>query len=198
MRVAAGAVKGHKLRSSRGTVLRPTSMKVKEALFNILGERIKGALFVDFFAGTGNIGIEALSRGADHVVFVENHLPSIRLLKDNLNACRFNRKATVSVMDSIIFLKKAKKWSRKFDILFADPPYHGLLAERFLRHLSKSDMIAKRTCVVIEHFHKVPLPDKTDGLTLVRRYHYGDTLLSIYQCDSSDELKDFSTLMEQA
>jgi 16S rRNA (guanine(966)-N(2))-methyltransferase RsmD len=191
MRVAAGAVKGHKLRSSRGMLLRPTSMKVKEALFNILGERIKGALFVDFFAGTGNIGIEALSRGADHVVFVENHLPSIKLLKDNLNTCGFKQKATISVTDAITFLKKAKRWSRKFDILFADPPYHGPLAERFLRHLSKSDMISKNAYVVIEHFHKVPLPDKADDLQLIRRYHYGDTLLSIYQHESKDEAGDF-------
>ena len=187
MRVSAGAVKGRKLRSSRGMVLRPTAMKVKAALFNVLGDQIKGTTLVDFFSGTGNIGIEALSRGANHVVFVEKHAPSVKLLKDNLNACGFNHKATVYTMDAITFLKKAQKWSRNFDLLFADPPYHGPLAERFLRHLGKSDMITKRTIVVIEHFHKVPLPEETGGLSLVRRYRYGDTLLSIYKRHSQDK-----------
>jgi 16S rRNA G966 N2-methylase RsmD len=81
------------------------------------------------------------------------------------------------------------------DILFADPPYHGPLAERFLRHLGKSDMITKRTIVIIEHFHKMPLPEETDGLNLVRRYRYGDTVLSIYKRDSQDKLGgDFATV----
>jgi len=187
MRVSAGTVKGHKLRSSQGMVLRPTGMKVKEALFNVLGDQVKEATFVDFFAGTGNIGIEALSRGADHVEFVEKHAPSVKLLKDNLKACGLSQKAAVYTMDAITFLKMAQKWSKHFDIVFADPPYHGPLAERFLRHLGKSDMITKRTIVIIEHFHKIPLPEKTHGLSLVKHYRYGDTLLSIYKRNSQDE-----------
>jgi 16S rRNA (guanine(966)-N(2))-methyltransferase RsmD len=168
-------------------------MKVKEALFNVLADRIKGATFLDFFAGTGNIGIEALSRGADHVVFVEKHVPSVKLLKDNLNACGLIHKATVYAMDAFTFLKKLKKRPAAggplsgVDILFADPPYHGPLAERFLQQLGKSDMITKRTIVVIEHFHKIPLPEETGGLSLARRYRYGDTLLSVYKHDSQGQ-----------
>ncbi len=181
MRVSAGVVKGHRLRSSRGMALRPTATKVKEALFDVLGDRVKGARLVDFFAGTGNVGIEALSRGADHVVFVENHPPSVRLLKNNLTACGLHSKAKVYTMDATAFLKRFKKTPVTFDILFADPPYHGPLAERFLRQLGKSDMITERTLVVIEHFHKLPLPERAGRLGLVKRYRYGDTLLSVYR-----------------
>jgi 16S rRNA (guanine(966)-N(2))-methyltransferase RsmD len=162
--------------------LRPTATKVKEAIFDVLGVRVRGAQFVDFFAGTGNIGIEALSRGADHVVFVENHRPSVRLLKSNLNACGLAHKATVYTMDAMAFLKRVKKWYVTFDILFADPPYHGPLAQNFLRVLSKSDILDKKGCIVVfEHFHKLLLPERTGCLGLVKRYHYGDTLLSVYE-----------------
>jgi 16S rRNA (guanine(966)-N(2))-methyltransferase RsmD len=161
--------------------LRPTAMKVKEALFDVLENRVKGASLVDFFAGTGNVGIEALSRGADHVVFVEHHPPSVRLLRNNLTACGFHSKAKIYTMDATAFLRRFKKTPETFDILFADPPYHGPLAERFLRHLGRSDMITERTLVVIEHFHKLLLPERTGCLRLVKRYRYGDTLLSIYR-----------------
>lgn len=241
MRVSAGVVKGHRLRSSRGMALRPTATKVKEALFDVLGERIKGASLIDFFAGSGNVGIEALSRGAEHVVFVEHHSPSVRLLRNNLTACGLHFKAKVYTMDAFTFLKKIKKRPvtggpssgsaqamfqaqpehggrgacedlqnanrsgptpnagpgrggiggpfspsphgppHAIDILFADPPYHGPLAERFLRQLGKSDMITERTLVVIEHFHKSPLPERAGHLGLVKRYRYGDTLLSVYR-----------------
>jgi 16S rRNA (guanine(966)-N(2))-methyltransferase RsmD len=161
--------------------LRPTATKVKEALFDVLGDRIKGASLVDFFAGTGNVGIEALSRGAEHVVFVEHHPHSVRLLKNNLTACGLHSKAKVYPMDATAFLRRVKKTQGTFHILFADPPYHGPLAERFLRQLGKSDMITERTLVVIEHFHKLSLPEKTGRLSLGKRYRYGDTLLSVYR-----------------
>ncbi len=161
--------------------LRPTATKVKDALFDVLRDQVKGARVVDFFAGTGNVGIEALSRGADHVVFVENHVPSVRLLRNNLTACGLHHKAKIYTMDATAFLRRLKKTPETFDILFADPPYHGPLAERFLRQLGKSDMIAERTLVVIEHFHKLPLPEKAGHLGLVKRYRYGDTLLSVYR-----------------
>ncbi|MCI0528161.1 MAG: RsmD family RNA methyltransferase, partial [Nitrospira sp.] len=195
-----------------GMALRPTATKVKEALFNVLRDQVKGARVVDFFAGTGNVGIEALSRGADHVVFVENHAPSVRLLRNNLTACGLHSKAKIYTMDAFTFLKKIKRRlaaggpssgsasdgpgrggigghfplyphgpPHTINILFADPPYHGPLAERFLRHLGKSDMIAERTLVVIEHFHKLPLPERAGCLGLVKRYRYGDTLLSVYR-----------------
>jgi 16S rRNA (guanine966-N2)-methyltransferase len=162
-------------------VLRPTTTKVKEALFDVLGDRIKGASLIDFFAGTGNVGIEALSRGAKHVLFVEHHSPSVRLLKYNLTACGLLSKARVYNMDTGAFLKRLKKTPVTFDILFADPPYHGPLAERFLRQLGKSDMITERTLLVIEHFHKQILPERAGRLSLVKRYRYGDTLLSVYR-----------------
>lgn len=184
MRVSAGINRGLRLRSTRGTVLRPTATKVKEALFNVLGPRVIGATFVDFFAGTGNVGIEALSREAAHVVFVEKHRPSISLLKSNLSRCGLTHKATIYTRDATDYLQRVKKWQVTFDILFADPPYHGPLAESFLRCLGNSDIIKKSSIVVFEHFHKLLLPETAGCLELVRRYRYGDALLSFYQSSS--------------
>ena len=191
MRISGGTVRGLTLRSSRGTFLRPTATKVKEALFDVLGPRVIGANLVDFFAGMGNIGIEALSRGAAHVVFIEKHRPSIRLLKTNLVRCGLSHKATLYNMDATAFLRRFKRRAHcpphTFDILFADPPYHGPLAQSFLRHLGQSDIITKNSIVVFEHFHKQVLPERTGCLRLVKRYHYGDTLLSLYQYQSTSD-----------
>ena len=191
MRISGGTVRGLTLRSSRGTFLRPTATKVKEALFDVLGPRVIGANLVDFFAGTGNIGIEALSRGAAHVVFIEKHRPSIRLLKANLARCGLSHKAPIYNMDATAFLRRFKRTPHgpppTFDILFADPPYHGPLAQSFLRHLGQSDIINKNSIVVFEHFHKQVLPERTGCLRLVKRYRYGDTLLSLYQYQSTSD-----------
>ena len=200
MRISGGTVRGLTLRSLRGTFLRPTATKVKEALFDVLGPRVIGATLVDFFAGTGNIGIEALSRGAAHVVFIEKHRPSIKLLKTNLARCGLSDKATLCNMDATVFLRRFKRrpvtegrasgfagagLPHPFDILFVDPPYHGPLAQSFLRHLGQSDIINKNSIVVFEHFHKQVLPERTGCLGLVKRYRYGDTLLSLYQYQST-------------
>ena len=191
MRISGGTVRGLMLRSSRGTYLRPTATKVKEALFNVLGPRVIGANLVDFFAGTGNIGIEALSRGAAHVVFIEKHQPSIRLLMSNLVRCGLSHKANIYNMNATAFLRRFKKRLHSpppsFDILFADPPYHSPLAKSFLRQLGQSDIINSNGILVFEHFHKQNLPERTGCLRLVRRYRYGDTLLSLYQYQSTSD-----------
>jgi 16S rRNA (guanine966-N2)-methyltransferase len=187
MRVSGGAIRGFRLRSLRGAVLRPTAEKVKEAIFNVLGPKVIGANVADIFAGTGNIGIEALSRGAAHVLFVERHLPSVRLLKNNLTTCGLTHKALVYTMDASGFLRRAARQSMMFDILYADPPYHTPVAERFLRQLGKSDIMSESGIVVIEHFQKKSLPDKTGCLSVLKRYRYGDTLLSFYEFSTAGE-----------
>lgn len=181
MRISAGTAKGLKLRSARGAILRPTAVKVKEALFDILGDKVVNTRFGDFFAGTGSVGIEALSRGAAHVVFVEHHRPSVHILKSNLLKSGFVEKATVYTMDVMTFFKKTRHLALHLDILFGDPPYHTPLAEVFLRHLGRSAIIKNHGIVILEHFHRTDLPKRAGHLVWVKRYRYGDTCLSFYQ-----------------
>ena len=185
MQVVGGEKKGVKIRSLRGMALRPTATRVKEAFFDVLGPRAAGATMADFYAGTGSVGIEALSRGAKRVSFIENHLPSVKVLKTNLTASGLGHRAKVHTMDSVAYLRWAKRHFCVFDLLYVDPPYHGPLAEHFLRRLSSSGIVKAGGIVVIEHFHKQPLPAVSGHLKIDRCYSYGDTRLSLYHATYS-------------
>jgi len=176
MRIIAGDAKGRRLFSPKGENLRPTSDKVKEALFNILAFRIVSASFLDLYAGCGSVGIEAISRGAKNVVFVEKNKTNILLLKKNLSL--FPDYHAVHVFEGTVlhFLKKNKD---TFDIIFIDPPYaEG--NEEILQTLGCYDNISPGGLVIIEHFHKKNLPDTAGVLSLLKRYRYGGTTLTFY------------------
>jgi 16S rRNA (guanine966-N2)-methyltransferase len=154
MRILGGASRGRQLEGpSQGT--RPTAGRVKAALFNILSERIPGARFLDLFAGTGAIGIEALSRGASRVTFVESDADCVRVVKSNLRRSGYDHLAEVRSITASRFLKQPPR-----------EPYDGI--------------IAVNGVVIIEHFHKAPSPVQVDRLILTKSYRYGDTFLSIY------------------
>jgi 16S rRNA (guanine966-N2)-methyltransferase len=177
MRIIGGTSRGRQLDGpSQGT--RPTAGRVKAALFNILSERILGARFLDLFAGTGAIGIEALSRGAGRVTFVESDSASVRIVKSNLRRSGYEHLAEVRSMTAIRFLKQPMP--EPYDIAFIDPPYHGNEAADVLPLLGRNAIIAANGVVIIEHFHKAPPPVQVDCLILTKSYRYGDTFLSIY------------------
>ena len=123
MRVIAGSHRGRRLSGPRGTTLRPTSDKVREALFSILGTRIPGSRFLDLYAGTGAVGIEALSRGATIVTFVESDPKAVQVMRKNLTACGMLDQAVVRVGPTQTFLRQPQSWDGPYDVLFADPPY---------------------------------------------------------------------------
>ena len=176
MRIIAGDAKGRRLFSPKGENLRPTSDKVKEALFNILAFRIVGASFLDLYAGSGSVGIEAISRGAKNVAFVEKNKTNILLLKKNLSLFPDHHAIHVFEGTALHFLKKNKD---VFDIVFIDPPYADG-SEAILQALGCYDKIPSDGLVIIEHFHKQTLPDMAGSLSFLKQYRYGGTALTLY------------------
>ena len=179
MRILGGALRGRRVAGPSGTSTRPTAGRVKAALFNILSDRIPGARFLDLYAGTGLIGIEALSRGAGHVTFVESNPASSRVVKSNLRHCGYAHLADVRAVTASRFLKQPLQ--QPYDIVFVDPPYEAVEESTVLPLLGGGAIIGTNGVVVIEHFHKVPLPVQVGRLVFVKSYRHGDTILSVYQ-----------------
>ena len=182
MRVIAGSQKGRRLMGPVGPGLRPTSDRVKEALFSILSPHIEGARFLDLYAGTGAIGIEALSRGAQQSTFVESHPASLRILRENLQRCGLTSSADIRSCTAALFLRRHEREGQPYDIVFADPPYH----ERdggsdLLSSLAASAIIADESLVLLEHFTKLTVPPQVGRLVRLRQYRYGDTTLSVFR-----------------
>jgi 16S rRNA (guanine(966)-N(2))-methyltransferase RsmD len=176
MRVTGGTGRGQRLKVPTGSRVRPTSDKVKQALFNILGDRVIDASFLDLYAGAGGIGIEALSRGAGRVVFIDSSRESLTAIKSNIELTGFSDRAQVTASKVETFLKKS---SEQYDIVFLDPPYAEDMQP--LLELIAGSGIVKPGCVVIaEHFKKQPSPEKAGPLTLYREAKYGDTVLAFY------------------
>lgn len=180
MRVIAGLQKGRRLLGPKGSGLRPTADRVKEALFSLLGARIIGARFLDLYAGTGAIGIEALSRGAQRVTFVESNPASLRVLRANLERCGLTPAADIHACSAAVFLRRANARRGPYDIVFADPPYHSNSGEKLLPSLEHGAIITTESTVILEHFTKRTVPPQVGRLTRLRQYCYGDTTLSVF------------------
>ena len=189
MRVIAGKAKGTKLTSIKGSQVRPTLDQVRETLFNILGHDLSGEYFLDWFGGAGAIGIEALSRGAEKVVWVENNRQSQNLIYANLKKCRFesNDKSESSVfewellkIDALQALPILEKKSLKFDFIYIDPPFADNLYEKCLIGLSKSQLLKKESLIVVEHKNKNILREIYGRLLRSDQRQSGDTSLSFY------------------
>jgi 16S rRNA (guanine966-N2)-methyltransferase len=175
MRVIAGRFKGRRLQAPPGLATRPTSDRVREALFSILGERVPGARVLDLFAGSGALGIEALSRGAAAATFVDNAAPAIRTLEANLR--ELDAEATVVRAEVRRFLGGASRGGRQYDLVFLDPPYR--LAATLGPELSAplGSVLVEGAAVVAESDHRVPL---ALDLPLHDERRYGDTLIRIH------------------
>jgi 16S rRNA (guanine(966)-N(2))-methyltransferase RsmD len=186
MRVIAGTYKSRILKSLKGLALRPTSDRLRETLFNVLAPNIVGSRFIDLFAGTGAIGIEALSRGAAEVVFIENHAPTVTLIRRNLESLGITTGATVLAVDALrgLAMLAARKNSGTpaFDHIFLDPPYAA--AEdysRVLEFLGSADLLAPGGIVVAEHRRNFDLLEGLGALTRFRVLKQGDAALSFYR-----------------
>jgi 16S rRNA (guanine(966)-N(2))-methyltransferase RsmD len=180
MHVIAGSQKGRKLVCIEPSVVRPTSGRVKEALFSIIGHDLTGVWFLDLFAGTGAVGIEALSRGAHRVAFVDSHPKALQCLRKNLAHCDFFARVEIQERTVDDFLRRSFT-HRPFDIVFADPPYDEDRGNSLLSTLGRSAMIAPGTVIILEHPTKRLLTDRIGRLLRTRHYRYGDTSLSKYQ-----------------
>lgn len=187
MRIIAGTHRGRRLSGPAGTALRPTSDKVRGALFSILGAQVSGGRFLDLYAGTGAVGIEALSRGAATVTFVESDPKAVQLLQKNLQACQLLDRAHVCVGRTATFLERKDWWRGPYDVLFADPPYAAMDELEILTHAWKPGLFSEHATVIIEHDSRTLLPASIDHAALVRRYVYGDTALYVYGLSPSAE-----------
>ena len=177
MRVSGGKGRGRKLRVPAGARVRPTSDKVKQALFNILGDRVQGAAFLDLYAGAGGIGIEALSRGAGRVIFVDTSRDSADCIRQNLDNMGIGEGAQVIQADVQAFLNKH---GETYDIVFLDPPYAMDLGP-LLEQIGAARVVKVDSLVIAEHFKKQPSPEQAGRLVLDREKHYGDTVLAFYK-----------------
>lgn len=181
MRISGGLAKGRKIKLVHGPEpLRPTPAKVREALFDILRKKIEGATFVDLYAGTGAIGIEALSRGALKAIFVEDNRFRVEEIRRLVRAFGFTEKSMIIAEKARLFLEDASRRNEKFDIIFLDPPYHTEEIENVLSDLGEMDLLETGGVVVAEHFIKRKLPAVSGRLQLIKNYTYGDTVLSVY------------------
>lgn len=188
MRVIAGKRKGRRLKAPGGLTIRPTADRVKEALFSILGGEVDGARVLDLYAGSGALGIEALSRGAAHVTFVEADPLSIRLIRENLQACGLTDGVEVHVCRVESFLSRVRITVPPFRIVLADPPYRATdevirLAAQFPPRLLEPHGI-----VALEHDEGVVPPPAFGPLTRSRTYRYGDTAVTLYRREASSPI----------
>lgn len=145
-----------------------------------------GSRFLDLYAGSGAVGIEALSRGAATVTFVESDSKAIKLLQKNLQACQLLNQAQVRVGQTTTFLKRTDWWDGPYDILFADPPYAALDELEILTHAWRPGLLSENATVIIEQDSRTTVPASIDHATLVRRYVYGDTALYLYRVSPSE------------
>ena len=190
MRVIAGTYRSRILKSQKGLALRPTSDRLRETLFNVLGANVAGSRFIDLFAGTGAIGIEALSRGASEVVFVENHALAAALIRRNLESLGIRKGAMVLSTDAIRGLEKleskGKGKTSLCDYIFLDPPYAAAKDyARVLEYLGSGNLLAPGGLVIAEHRRSFELPEEVGALQCCRVLKQGDAALSFYRCAAS-------------
>lgn len=180
MRVVAGKVKGKRLESPKGLDIRPTSDRVREALFSILAPRIEGARFLDLFAGTGANGIEALSRGAAWSTFVDSQARALAVVARNLETTSLAGVADRLRLDLPKDLPLLSQRAAPYEVIFADPPYAFSEYGALLEALQHTCLLAKGGVLVVEHDRRVSVRTKSSALTSFRESSYGDTVLSFF------------------
>lgn len=181
MRIIAGQYKGRRLKTLDGLHVRPTSDRLRETVFNILMPRIEGARFADICAGSGALGIEALSRGAHEVVFIENNRRAAQIISENLQHCGIAAGVRVINRDALTALKYLGEKQVQFDICYLDPPYDAQLYSPILWVLAKQPLLAENGLVVVEHRRQSPLAERFETLRAFRTLTQGETQLTFYR-----------------
>ena len=178
MRIISGTSKGRRLVTPRGQALRPTSDRVKESIFNILGGEVEGKSVLDLFAGTGSLGIEALSRGAKKVLFVEKSRQAIRLIQKNLLQCSMDGQSEILPKDVNRAIGILDQRGESFGLILMDPPYVKGLIQKTLLKMQRHKIHRDDSILVIEHDRREPLPKTIEGWNLIRERAIGDTIIS--------------------
>ena len=179
MRIISGTARGRKLKTLAGDDVRPTSDKVKEGIFSAIQFDIEGRRFLDLFAGSGQMGLEALSRGAESATFIDSSLDSIKICKENISALGFDASSRVIRSDALSFLSLC---GDKFDIAFLDPPYAAGLLDKALSLVC--DKMSDYGTIICEHPPEVTLPEEIKGFTVYKKYRYGKINVTTYKKDN--------------
>lgn len=185
MRVITGTARGRKLGELKGRDTRPTAGKVKEGVFSALQFDLAGRRVLDLFAGTGQLGIEALSRGAESCTFVDRRAEAARLVRDNLAVCGLADRAQVVCADAMSYLASLRV---QYDLIFLDPPYADDVLERAIAHIARFDILAPRGIIVAECPAEKALPALGAPYGLYREYRYGRIKAAVYRRDGEETL----------
>lgn len=178
MRVISGSAKGTRLKTPEGLLTRPTSDRVKEAIFSVIQFEVEGSRFLDLFGGSGQMGIEALSRGAVSAVFVDGRREACKLISDNLKLTRLSEKGRVIQADYLAYLERCQE---TFDLIFLDPPYAEVFLENALKKISEIDILSSRGIIICERPADKLLDLEIPGLQRGKDYRYGKTWVTLFR-----------------
>ena len=187
MRVIAGQHKGRRLFSPKGQIIRPTADRVKQFMFDVLAYEITAANVLDLFAGTGNLGIEALSRGAEHVVFVEVNRTAVTAIERNVELLHLNNRVSLIQSDVIAYIRRLEFTVNTFDLIFADPPYDYKELDPLIQAIAEKKLLNKNGCFVLEHRTTKRFTNTFSGLCVNRTRKLGNTSVSMFMNDCVDE-----------
>ena len=187
MRVITGSARGRRLKELEGMETRPTTDRVKEGLFSALQFDIEGRRVLDLFAGTGQLGIECLSRGAVSAVFVDRRADAVKLIRENLKVTELTDRAKVISGDSMEYLKGLRE---KFDLIFLDPPYEAGLLEPAIAQIAKFDILAPHGIIVAEHPVEKAMPALAEPYRIQKTYRYGKIALTLYRRSANEQNED--------
>lgn len=176
MRIVAGIYKSRLIKAPNGIHTRPTSDKVKGSIFNIIGYQINHAKCLDLFAGSGNLGIEAISRGASQCVFVDNDKNAISCIKENIQTLKIQNQTSVYLMD---YHQALKKIEETFDVIFLDPPYRYKIILELIELIEEKEMLSKNGMIVYESNIENQINEELNEHYHLKKYKYGDTILNI-------------------
>lgn len=190
VRVIAGAARGRALKAVPGTNTRPTTDKVKEAIFSMIGPYFDGGTALDLFAGTGGLGIEAWSRGVEKVIFVDKEKISLDVIRQNVQTAGAESAAEIYRNDAERALKALAKRDLTFSLVFLDPPYRMTNMDKVMTELAEKNMLGEYATIVVEHDASYRYPEELAGFEQTKTAKYGDTAVTIYQfigMDSEDK-----------
>lgn len=185
MRITAGEHRGRRIRSPKGLGTRPTSDLLRQAIFNVVGIRIQGARVLDLYAGTGALGLEALSRGAAEATFVERARSALASLRANLATLGVAARSRVVAHDALAALEVLARAGERFDCVFLDPPYAGESAARCVETLAPGWILSDNAVLIVQAFHRTELPERIGTLRRGWQRRYGETRLTLYRKESA-------------
>lgn len=183
MRIIAGQYKGRRLKTLEGLSVRPTSDRMRETIFNILAPRIDGARVADLCAGSGAVGIEALSRGAEFVAFVESSRKAASVIEENLEHCKIEDGYKLIARDALQAVKYFSAEKQQFDIIYFDPPYESEIYSPVLWQIARGGVLTPEGVVLVEHRRQSPLSPNYDQLRPYREIVQGESCLTFYELD---------------